>query len=163
MKVFHLTSALFLPLFCLGVEHGEKTVLPSSVCQRAARSELPQPVGTARDGGRSQVLARYRRGRFQTRCCKLRIIILRNVYDPILLSKVAFIWEDEQLRDEPPSGNPNAIDEFDYDSLSHVYSNNLPETRDIVLAGFDRTIKSYSDADGYPRYCYLEKYHLNFN
>lgn len=66
--------------------------------------------------------------------------------------QVAFIWEDEQLRDEPPSGNPNAIDEFDYDSLAHIYSNNLPETRDIVLAGFDRTIKSYTDADGYPRY-----------
>ena len=40
--------------------------------------------------------------------------------------------EDESLQDEPPSGDPNAIDENDYFYLNHIYTNNLPETRDLL-------------------------------
>ena len=64
-----------------------------------------------------------------------------------------FIWEDEQLRDEPENGNPDYPNPDDYYHYDHIYTSNLPETRDVLLEMY-QTIKNYTLIDGYDRYLY---------
>ena len=40
--------------------------------------------------------------------------------------------EDDQLRDEPASNNPDAVDDLDWKSLDHIYTNNQNLTRDLL-------------------------------
>ena len=65
---------------------------------------------------------------------------------------MAYIWEDEQLRDEPFGNNPDCQDPDDYVCYEHIYTRNLPETKDLVLSEFYSLIKEYSASDGYDRY-----------
>lgn len=62
---------------------------------------------------------------------------------------MAHIWEDEQFLDEPLSGKPNTNAD-DYAHYQHIYTANLPETRD-VLSKFYNVFKEVGEADGYPR------------
>ncbi len=64
--------------------------------------------------------------------------------DGFRFDAVLHIYEDEQFRDEPPSGNPAAIDENDWKYLDHIYTYNLPETKEIALNEFYQTIKEYA-------------------
>lgn len=52
-----------------------------------------------------------------------------------------WLWEDEQFLDEPLSGATDDPDDYAY--LDHIYTYNLPETRDILKEFYD-TIKAYS-------------------
>ncbi len=54
------------------------------------------------------------------------------------------IFEDELFRDEPLSGDPSAADENDYAYLDHIYTYDLPETKDVALAEQYAAIKDYS-------------------
>lgn len=58
--------------------------------------------------------------------------------------------EDDALRDEPSANNPDYPDPDDYFHYNHIYTQNLPETRDI-LAEMYQTIKDYSQSDGFDR------------
>jgi glycosidase len=64
--------------------------------------------------------------------------------DGFRMDAVVTIWEDDRWLDEPPSGDPNAADENDWLYYDHIYTINLPETRNI-LKEFYETIKSYGD------------------
>ncbi len=64
--------------------------------------------------------------------------------------------EDEQLRDEPESGLTN--DTQSHDFLDHIYTQNLPETREI-LGEFYNLVKAYGEIDGYDRVVMLETYY----
>ena len=75
--------------------------------------------------------------------------------DGFRMDAVAFIWEDENLPDEPLSGNTD--DPNDYGYLDHIYTNNLQGTRD-VLGQFYELIKSYEAIDGQERISMLEVY-----
>ncbi len=59
---------------------------------------------------------------------------------------VLVIFEDEQFRDEPLSNNPDAVDENDWLYLDHIYTYNLPETREIALDEFYKTVKNFAVA-----------------
>ncbi len=63
------------------------------------------------------------------------------------------IFEDEELRDEPLSNDPAAVDEYDWKYLDHIYTYDLPETKEIALNEFYQTIKNYaaSASDGQDR------------
>lgn len=75
--------------------------------------------------------------------------------DGFRMDAVAHIWEDENMPDEPLSGNTD--DPNDYGYLSHIYTTNLPGTRD-VLGEFYELIKSYEAIDGNERISMLEVY-----
>ena len=60
------------------------------------------------------------------------------------MDAVAHIWEEDGFPDEPISGNTD--DPNDYGYLDHIYTNNMPGTRQ-VLAEFYELIKSYSDPE----------------
>lgn len=77
--------------------------------------------------------------------------------DGFRFDAVATIWEDDRYLDEPESGNPAAIDENDWLYYDHIYTYNLPETRD-VLGKLHQTIKEQAEIDGYPRVTMLEVY-----
>ena len=64
--------------------------------------------------------------------------------DGFRMDAVAHIWEDESMPDEPLSGNTD--DPNDYGYLNHIYTTNLPGTRD-VLGQFYEIIKSYEDTE----------------
>ena len=59
--------------------------------------------------------------------------------------------EDEQFRDEPLSGNPD-MGPDDWDYYDHIYTYNLPETRENCLIPMYQLIKDYSLTDGYDRF-----------
>ncbi len=63
--------------------------------------------------------------------------------------------EDEQFRDEPLSGNTDDPNSYGY--LDHIYTTNLPETRE-VLGEFNGLIKSIAEIDGHDRVNMLEIY-----
>ncbi len=65
-----------------------------------------------------------------------------------------YIFEDEQFRDEPLSGDPTASDEYDYAYLDHIYTYDLPETKDVILAEQYAAVKDY----GADRVDMLESY-----
>ena len=75
--------------------------------------------------------------------------------DGFRMDAVPFLAEDEQLRDEPLSGNTD--DPNDYGYLDHIYTMNLPETREW-LAEFYQVVKSYGEIDGHDRLDMLEGY-----
>ena len=64
--------------------------------------------------------------------------------DGFRMDAVVTIWEDDRWLDEPPSGDPNAVDEYDYKYYDHIYTANMPQTRDI-LKEFYSTVKEYGD------------------
>ncbi len=70
------------------------------------------------------------------------------------------IYEDEEFRDEPLSNDPEAVDEYDYKYLDHIYTYDLPETKQIALDEFYQTVKDYAAvaADGEDRVDMLESY-----
>ncbi|CAG2063176.1 unnamed protein product, partial [Timema podura] len=51
--------------------------------------------------------------------------------DGFRVDSVPHLFEDTEFLDEPLSHDPNAL-EGDYDSLVHIYTQNLPETYDMV-------------------------------
>lgn len=60
----------------------------------------------------------------------LRFWLDRGV-DGFRVDAVPYLFEDPQLRDEPLSGDPNALpNETNY--LTHIYTQNLPGTYDMV-------------------------------
>ena len=75
--------------------------------------------------------------------------------DGFRMDAVAFIWEDEQLLDEPLSGFTDDPDDYGY--LNHIYTNNLQGTRD-VLKSFYELIKGYAVIDGHDRVDMVEVY-----
>ena len=58
--------------------------------------------------------------------------------DPFYIS--SSLVEDDEWKDEPPSHNPLATDKNDWLYYRHIYTDNLPETKQ-VLAIFDDVIK----------------------
>eukprot|EP00095_Tigriopus_kingsejongensis_P002649 maker-scaffold441_size170131-snap-gene-0.35 protein:Tk02649 transcript:maker-scaffold441_size170131-snap-gene-0.35-mRNA-1 annotation:"hypothetical protein LOTGIDRAFT_141370" len=82
---------------------------------------------------------------------------LQKGVDGFRQDAVAHIWEDDQMLDEPESGNPNAEDENDYGYYDHIYTNNLEGTR-IVLGEFYSVFKEVGAMDGVPRVTMLEVY-----
>ena len=48
------------------------------------------------------------------------------------MDAVSHLVEDDQLEDEPESGDPAAVDEWDWRYLEHVYTNDLPATRELL-------------------------------
>lgn len=54
------------------------------------------------------------------------------------------------MLDEPLNPNPPIDDPDDYGYYDHIYTNNLPETRDI-LAQMYAAIKAYTAIDGFDR------------
>jgi len=76
------------------------------------------------------------------------------------IRQVYHCFEDEQFRDEPLSNNPNAVDEFDWLYLDHIYTYDLPETKEVALAEMYATIKKFADDvnDGEGRVDMLETY-----
>jgi len=97
--------------------------------------------------------------------------------DGFSMDSCLYIFEDEELRDEPASNNPNAVDEFDWLSLDHMWemtlfiisllqthvhshTYNLEETRTVALEEFFVTIKGYAldINDGDDRLDMLEVY-----
>ena len=70
------------------------------------------------------------------------------------MDAVSHLIEDGELRDEPRSNDTQAVDELDYRKrnkticiiyyiiifhryLNHIYTNNLPETRDTLRELYD--------------------------
>ena len=60
--------------------------------------------------------------------------------------------EDQEFLDEPLSNDPDATGPDDWHYLDHIYTSNLPETREEVLKPFYNLIKNYSAGDGYDRH-----------
>lgn len=77
--------------------------------------------------------------------------------DGFRMDAVVHIWEDVHFYDEPESGNPDVTDPNDYGYYNHIYTANLPETREI-LGQFHQLIKSYAETDGHDRVNMLEVY-----
>ncbi len=75
--------------------------------------------------------------------------------DGFRMDAVPFLAEDPELRDEPLSGNSE--DPNDYGYLDHIYTMNLPETREW-LAEFYDVVKAYGEIDGHDRVDMLEAY-----
>lgn len=59
---------------------------------------------------------------------------------------VPFLFEDENLRDEPLSNDPSATPD-DYTYLNHTYTMDLPATYDMVYQ-FRKHVDNYSKAHG---------------
>ncbi len=68
------------------------------------------------------------------------------------MDAVLGIFEDEQFRDEPLSGESNDPDDYEY--LDHIYTWDLPETRTIALAEFYETVKVSAEVLKQSRTCY---------
>ena len=75
--------------------------------------------------------------------------------DGFRMDAVAHIWEDEEFRDEPLSGNTDDPEDWGY--LDHIYTFNLPQTRDKLKEFYD-LIKSYTAIDGFDRLDMVEFY-----
>ena len=75
--------------------------------------------------------------------------------DGFRMDAVTHIWENNTFPDEPLSGSTNDSNSYGY--LNHIYTTNLPETRE-VLKQFQDTIKSYTQIDGHDRVNMLEIY-----
>ena len=73
-------------------------------------------------------------------CFSLVVEELKNVLgfwldlgiDGVRMDAISHLIEDDQLLDEPKSGNPEAADELDWKYLEHVYTNDQNLTRNIV-------------------------------
>ena len=58
--------------------------------------------------------------------------------DGVRVDAISHLIEDDKLLDEPLSHNPEAVDEWDWKYLDHIYTNNQNLTRHLVaeLAGY---------------------------
>ena len=52
--------------------------------------------------------------------------------DGVRVDAISHLIEDDNLLDEPLSHNPEAVDEWDWKYLDHIYTNNQNETRALV-------------------------------
>ena len=66
--------------------------------------------------------------------------------DGVRVDAVSHLIEDDDLLDEPLSYNPEAVDEWDWRYLDHVYTNNQNETRALV-AELARFVKDNYGSD----------------
>ena len=66
--------------------------------------------------------------------------------DGVRVDAVSHLIEDDDLLDEPLSHNPEAVDEWDWRYLDHVYTNNQNETRALV-AELARFVKDNYGSD----------------
>ncbi|ALC39348.1 Mal-B1, partial [Drosophila busckii] len=64
------------------------------------------------------------------------------------IDAIIYIYEDEQLRDEPLSGSTTDSNSVDY--LEHIYTRNLPEVFDL-LQHWRRLLDDFSQAHGGPQ------------
>ena len=71
------------------------------------------------------------------------------------MDAVAHLWEDEEFKDEPLSGNTDDPDDYGY--LDHIYTFSQPQNIDI-LSVFHKQIKSYTAIDGHDRLNMVEYY-----
>nr|CAD7451871.1 unnamed protein product [Timema tahoe] len=76
--------------------------------------------------------------------------------DGFRVDSVPHLFEDTEFLDEPLSHDPNAL-EGDYDSLVHIYTQNLPETYDMVYQ-FRAVVDEYKAKDGVTRVMMTEAY-----
>nr|CAD7408191.1 unnamed protein product [Timema poppensis] len=76
--------------------------------------------------------------------------------DGFRVDSVPHLFEDTEFLDEPLSHDPNAL-EGDYDSLVHIYTQNLPETYDMVYQ-FRAVVDEYKKKDGVTRVMMTEAY-----
>nr|CAD7575117.1 unnamed protein product [Timema californicum] len=76
--------------------------------------------------------------------------------DGFRVDSVPHLFEDTMFLDEPLSHDPNAL-EGDYDSLVHIYTQNLPETYDMVYQ-FRAVVDEYKKKDGVTRVMMTEAY-----
>nr|CAD7263971.1 unnamed protein product [Timema shepardi] len=76
--------------------------------------------------------------------------------DGFRVDSVPHLFEDTKFLDEPLSHDPNAL-EGDYDSLVHIYTQNLPETYDMVYQ-FRAVVDEYKKKDGVTRVMMTEAY-----
>ena len=58
--------------------------------------------------------------------------------------QVVHMWEDDRWLDEPLSAQANFTSPDDYGHYDHIYTANLPETRDLLKQMYD-VVKSYGD------------------
>lgn len=65
--------------------------------------------------------------------------------DGFRVDAVPYLFEDEEFKDEPPSGND--VDENDYEYLKHVYTSDQPETFDMIYQ-FRTLVDQYTDEHG---------------
>ena len=66
------------------------------------------------------------------------------------LNGVSFLYENSEFLSEPPSNNPDAASD-DYNSLKHIYTQNMPETF-VLLTQIRQLLNSYEEDDGEYRY-----------
>ncbi|XP_063232111.1 maltase 2-like [Bacillus rossius redtenbacheri] len=76
--------------------------------------------------------------------------------DGFRVDAVTFLFEDEQLRDEPLSGDPGA-EPTDQSYLKHVYTQNQPATFDMVQQ-WRALLDEYSSKDHSTRVMFTEAY-----
>jgi len=65
--------------------------------------------------------------------------------DGVRMDAVSHLIEDDGLHDEPASNNPDAVDDLDWKSLEHIYTNNLEETRSILAELTEHVKNKYGD------------------
>lgn len=68
--------------------------------------------------------------------------------DGFRVDAVSQMFEDDQFRDESPSGNTNDTDDSNY--LTHVYTQNRPETYDMIKQ-WRAIIDEYESISGNPK------------
>jgi len=61
------------------------------------------------------------------------------------MDAVSHLIEDDELLDEPASNDPEAVDDLDWKSLEHIYTNNQPETRMILSELSGHVKEKYGD------------------
>ncbi len=74
--------------------------------------------------------------------------------DGFRFDAVLHIFEDEEFRDEPRATDGVTDDPDDYYYLDHIYTYDLPETKEVALNEMYQTIKNYAadSGDGQDRY-----------
>ena len=63
--------------------------------------------------------------------------------DGVRVDAISHLIEDEELLDEPLSHNPEAVDEWDWKYLDHIYTNNQNQTRALVAELADFVKETY--------------------
>lgn len=61
------------------------------------------------------------------------------------IDSISYIFEDERLQDEPPSGED--VDANDYAYLNHTYTKDQPETFSLLYK-FREVVDNYSEHHG---------------
>ena len=68
--------------------------------------------------------------------------------DGLRIDAVPYIFEDEEFKDEPISGESENPDDYNY--LDHIYTFNLPEHFDMIWQ-FNEVLSEYEIIDGQDR------------